>query len=412
MESTFLTLWLSGLVLCLIQCVIALPWIWAIDPLAFRQYLKEPKSWAPGAIGGLLVAGFMLGQFISYKADAAVLQFYGRCYGAVLHLQLIVDAMILLPLLLLRLWPKGGAVALAAYREAWRQPMFWLLTGVSMLLLFVSMVVPYFTFGDDYKMMKQIGFDLTMLAPALFGVLAASISINEEIEGRTAITVMSKPITRRQFLLGKTLGILLSAGAMTLLLGWTLNWALYIKPYFDKLEEPNDTMALQATAELEPTFQRLALEPLSEELTKGAAAWGGELLAQHIGLLLGFGQVMVMVSLAAAFATRLPFVVNLVVCLVIFFLGHLSPQIVEETRRATQMGDSSPLQLVGFLAQMFNVVLPALEFFNNGPAIIRDNPLDLWDFARYVLTVTGYAVMYTIIAALIGLILFEDRDLA
>jgi succinate-acetate transporter protein len=58
------------------------------------------------------------------------------------------------------------------------------------------------------------------------------------------------------------------------------------------------------------------------------------------------------------------------------------------------------------------VLLPALDFFNMGPAIIRESPLDLWQFAGYVGTVFGYSVIYTAIALLVGLILFEDRDLA
>ena len=85
------------------------------------------------------------------------------------------------------------------------------------------MVVPYFTLGDDYKLMKQVGFDAVMLFSALFGLLTASISVNEEIEGRTAITVISKPVSRRQFFIGKYLGILLACWTMTLLLGWVLD---------------------------------------------------------------------------------------------------------------------------------------------------------------------------------------------
>ena len=66
---------------------------------------------------------------------------------------------------MLLVWPKGGAVALAAFREGYRQPMFWLLIVLSRRsLLVVSMVIPYFTFGDDFKMMKQLGFDMVMLA--------------------------------------------------------------------------------------------------------------------------------------------------------------------------------------------------------------------------------------------------------
>jgi hypothetical protein len=46
------------------------------------------------------------------------------------------------------------------------------------------------------------------------------------------------------------------------------------------------------------------------------------------------------------------------------------------------------------------------------PAIVRDTPLDLWAFACYVLSVFGCAIIYTMIAIIIGLLLFEDRDLA
>ena len=56
--------------------------------------------------------------------------------------------------------------------------------------------------------------------------------------------------------------------------------------------------------------------------------------------------------------------------------------------------------------------LPALEFFTMGPAIIRETPLPLGEFAGYVATVLGYSVIYTVIALLVGLLMFEDRDLA
>ena len=64
------------------------------------------------------------------------------------------------------------------------------------------------------------------------------------------------------------------------------------------------------------------------------------------------------------------------------------------------------------LGRLFDVLMPALEFFTMGPAIIRESPLSLWQFAGYVLTVFGYSLLYTAIALLVGLFLFEDRDLA
>jgi hypothetical protein len=364
-------------------------------------------------VGGLVAAGAAIAVIIGYKGDSANLQWYGQyAYGAALHLQLLIDFFLLMPALLAKVWPKGGAVAQAAYREGWRQPMFWLIIVGAIGITWASVVIPYFTFGDDYKMMKQIGFDVVMLAAVLFGVLAASMSISEEIEGRTAITLMSKPVNRRQFLIGKFLGILMASLAISLVIGWNLNFALRVMPEFDKINEVKDAMPIQAAKTFVPSFEAAVPTPAGKVIARGAGTWFADTFAHSIGILLGFGQVMILVAIAAALATRLPFVINLIICLVIYFLGHLAPVVVRVTEAARGSGDSPGLGLVGFLGQLFDVVLPALEFFNMGPAIIREAPLDMWTFGGYVLTVFGYAILYTGIALLVGLLLFEDRDLA
>jgi hypothetical protein len=99
-------------------------------------------------------------------------------------------------------------------------------------------------------------------------------------------------------------------------------------------------------------------------------------------------------------------------CLVIYFLGHLAPVVVKVSQSIRAEEAAVGVGLVQFLGQLFDTILPALEFFNMGPAIIRETPLDLWSFAVYVLTVFVYSCIYTAIALLVGLLLFEDRDLA
>jgi hypothetical protein len=119
---------------------------------------------------------------------------------------------------------------------------------------------------------------------------------------------------------------------------------------------------------------------------------------------------MILVAIASALATRLSFVVNIVICLLVYFLGHLAPVIVQATQQA--QGGGTAVGLVGFLGRLFDVLLPSLESFNMGRAIIRESPLPLWEFGTYVLTVFGYSLIYTTIALLVGLLLFEERDLA
>ena len=151
------TLLLAGVVLATIQFAAALPWLYAIDPKGFKDALKDPTSLGY-AVLGLIGGGVGVAIFLSYRGESATLVWYGRyLYGAVLHLQLIIDLFLVMPQLVVLVWPKGGAVAFAAFRESCRQPMFWLITIGSATLIWLSVVVPYFTFGDDYKMMKQIG---------------------------------------------------------------------------------------------------------------------------------------------------------------------------------------------------------------------------------------------------------------
>ena len=206
--------------------------------------------------------------------------------------------------------------------------MFWLFLGVSVLLLAIFLVLPYFTFGDDFKMMKQIDFDLLMLAAAVFGVVTASMSISEEIEGRTAITLMSKPVSRRQFLLGKFVGILLACLAMTALLGLVFQWSLYFKPILDWYGDSTDPLQRQLVPRWS-AWRRAGRGRAAAACWCGVALWWADGLACLPGMLLGFCQVMLLVAIASALATRLPMAVNLVACLLLFFLGHLAPVLVQ-----------------------------------------------------------------------------------
>lgn len=409
MTTPFLNLYLAGVLLAVLQLIAALPWLWALDPKSFRRWIKDPMVLLYSAAGVLAVGG-ILTWWLSTNRIATKLQEYGYYYGALLHAQLALDFLILLPQGLLLVWPKGGAVALAAFREGWRQPLFWLISGLATVLIIFSMVIPYFTFGEDYKMMKQLGFDAIMLFTAIFGLLAASFSINEEIEGRTAITVMSKPINRRQFLIGKYVGTLMACWAMMMLLGWVLTWALYIKPHFDAMDDINDTMPVEVVSLLTPELSKVVPTVEGKSFAEGIAKWLGETAAHHVGLLLTFGQVMVLLALCTALATRMQFVVNLVICLFVFLIGHLAPILVLVTQQMAQ--EVAALKLVSFIAQLFNALFPALEYFDMGPAIIRDSVVPMLDFTIYVATVFGYAVLYSAIGIVLGLILFEDRDLA
>ncbi|CAN5543071.1 hypothetical protein BH10PLA2_BH10PLA2_23830 [soil metagenome] len=385
-------------ILSLAIVITALPWFAIVEPAGFRLAVRKPLNWVFGLIAVAVLAALMA-AFVGVVLDSSRLLNWGRLVGAIIQLQsTICFFCILFPLILL-VWPHGGAIALAAFLEGVRQPMFWMITLFAAGLMYVSIVVPYFTFGEDAKMVKELGFDTIMIVSVIFAVLAASMSISEEIEGRTAITVMSKPVSRRQFLLGKFLGILLAAVLMTLLLGWAFNGVLYFTPLFDNEPIPDPAWITEWQLSYGPTFGAPTVSFLS-----GTGIWLTMAIDSAPGLIFGLCKTMVLLSIAVAFATRLPLIVNLISCLVIFFFGHLTHTLVQISE--------GKLRLVNFIAKTFDTILPGLNNFDLSALIAKETPTDFYDLWYYVGFVFLYAAMYSTIALVFGLILFEDRDLA
>jgi hypothetical protein len=402
-----------------IQLVAAIPWMTLgflspDDRTALRRNPFAPRFLKYLALG-LIVTFAAAAVFTLTVQEQSTLLLWGNFYAVALQVQLLADFFIVVFGLVLWVWPKGGAVALAAFREGLRQPLFWLITIGGIILLAVSAVIPYFTFGEDHLMLKDIGNDAIMLLAVLFGTLTASLSVSEEIEGRTAVTLMSKPVSRRQFLLGKFLGIVLASLVMYGLLGTVFEGTMLWHRWFDRFTFQDKPLPPPSWAVTWLTSWHLSGQ--SHDFLEGVASWTGHTLDTMPGLVLSFSQVMVLVALAVSLATRVPMVVNLVTILVIYILANLTPTLVivaHNAQHAAQVSGSGSTvaQLLGFVAQVFDTLLPDLGSFRIDPTLLGDAPPPAVPFARYIGSVTLYGVLYTGIALLFGLILFEDRDLA
>lgn len=132
---------------------------------------------------------------------------------------------------------KMMAVAQAAYKETIRQPLFWFLLIFMMFIMALSIFLPYYTFGEDLKMLKELQLSAILLPPLILTLFTAAISVAEEIEGRTAVTLLSKPVARRDFLIGKYLGIMAAALLMILILTIFMGWSINIKIDYERLLE-------------------------------------------------------------------------------------------------------------------------------------------------------------------------------
>ena len=83
--------------------------------------------------------------------------------------------------------------------------------GAAILIIFG--LLPFFTLGEDTVMYKSVALDVILLLVLIATLFATSKSIYEEIEDRTMLTLMSKPVRKWEVLVGKYLGIIAGGAA-------------------------------------------------------------------------------------------------------------------------------------------------------------------------------------------------------
>jgi ABC-type transport system involved in multi-copper enzyme maturation permease subunit len=271
-------------------------------------------------------------------------------------------------------FPKLSAVAASTAKSEIAQPLFLisLLLGSFLLGLFVW--IPYNTFGEDIKVLKDCGMTTIMVLAIITALWAASTSVAEEIEGRTALTVLSKPIGRRQFIIGKYFGICWAVGVMFIILGAIFLLAVAYKPIYDARESARET----------PIWQECHIA-----------------VVQTVpGLVLVFMETIVLAAVSVAISTRLPMLANFVICIAVYALGHLTPAIVSSS--------ANEFEPVAFFGQLVATVVPNLDTFNLQAAIAAGSDVPY----HYLVISLVYCIVYGTVAMLLALVMFEDRDLA
>lgn len=272
------------------------------------------------------------------------------------------------------LFPKISAIANNTAKSVMKQPIFAILAILGVLAVLIFPFVPYNTLGEDVKILKSQGLTLIKVLGILLAVWSAGMSISDEIDEKTALTLLSKPISRRQLVLGKFFGIVMGVAIF-----FTIVSAVFIP-----------TCSYKMVYEARETCNQ---EPES-------AACLESMVATTPGLALSFMEVVIMTSIAVALSTRLPVIPNLTLCATIYALGHLIPMMVKSS--------IGQFAIVGFIGQFFAAILPVLKYYSLETSVASGAPISM----AYLFAAAGYCALYSLVAMFVALMLFEDRDLA
>ncbi len=110
---------------------------------------------------------------------------------------------------------KAFAIAQNTFLQTIRQPIFGILILVTFAILVLAAPLAGWTMGEtggdyhdtDQKMLENLGLSTLLVSGLFIAAFSASSALSREIEDRTALTVISKPVRRTVFIMGKFAGM-------------------------------------------------------------------------------------------------------------------------------------------------------------------------------------------------------------
>jgi len=207
------------------------------------------------------------------------------------------------------------AIAANGFREVIRDRILYVIGFFALIMALALRLLPEISVGADGKIFLDLGLAATSLLGAIVAIFVGTGLINKEIEKRTVLVLIPKPISRAEFIIGKHWGLSAVLGVMiavmTVIYGLMLSWA------------------------------------------KIPVSWWSLLITQ-LFLLIELG---VLTAVAILFGVFTSSILATLLSFGVYFMGHIS-------RDLLKLGEITKNESIESLTRSLYLVLPNLERFN------------------------------------------------
>jgi len=281
------------------------------------------------------------------------------------------------------------AIAQNTLVESLRQRVLLVLLLFGIVLTGASFYFTNFTFQEEFKFLKDVGSAAISVTGLLIAMIGAAQLIPGEIERRTIYTVLSKPVRRSEFILGKYLGLLSLLTLMVALMSLIFGAVLWVK----EVVEVGQITAQAQGAPIAESQQEMIDQIRQQSRDPGMLQ----------AILLTWVKLALVAGIATLFSTMATSTVFIVFStLVVYFIGHL-----QATAREVWIEAGAGSWFEQGILIFVSWLIPDFQSYSIIDEILAGNHVT-WS---YVAEICGYSGVYLLVILAIGALLFQEREL-
>ena len=286
-----------------------------------------------------------------------------------------------------RVWTLAGATV----TQLMRMKILGLPVLLSIIVVAAGFAFPGLSPDQQLKQLKDVSFAALQISSLIIAVVATALLLPRDLEDRTLYTILSKPVPRYEYLLGKLLGVLALIGGGLILMDITFSAVLWFR---------QSLLLSQAVAGLRAekmdTPENIA--QLSVIVAKQGLTW-----SVHFGIVAIFLKAAVVAAMAlmvSCFASSTLFTVVIAACVTLIGHGH-------QLMREYFIHGHTSAAVENLLATLLAILTPDLGVFDVMDNVINGELLTL----NAMGIMLGTAVMYLAGYGVVSHLLFVEKEL-
>jgi len=260
-------------------------------------------------------------------------------------------------------------VAINVFRESVRDRVPYNLVVFAVLLIASSYLIGQLTAGQDVKIIKDLGLAATSVFGLFIAIFIGIGLVSKEVERRSIYALLSKPVSRAQFVAGKYAGLVLTLAVNVSVMAI----ALYVILAYMVWSEPPTIRAGWDAPGLDPALLK--------------------------ALFLIFIELMVITAIALFFSTFSTPLLSAALTFGFYIVGHFNADLKNFEKVVSS-------RVAADLARGAYHVLPDLSAFDVKTEVVHGLPVT----TGYLASTAAYGLAYVAALLLVSTFIFSRRD--